>query len=268
MTLTLGNSPFGPTSTGRFNFQRVRPAHAIYWEDWPRRMRATFEGETVLDSRRCKLLHETGLLPILYVPEEDVRSDLLEPSTTTTHCPFKGDASYRTLRVGDRVVEDAVWTYPEPLDGAPPIAGYAAFYTDRLDGWLEEDEPVYAHLRDPYHRVDVLAGSYHVVVRSGGEVVAETDHPKLLFETGLPVRWYLPASDVRTDLLERSETVSDCPYKGAGQHWHLATGGGERVEDAAWSLPDPLPAGAPARDHWCFYVDRVEVEVDGQQVTD
>ncbi|CAN5507193.1 DUF427 domain-containing protein [soil metagenome] len=281
MTLTLGNGPFGPRTTGQFNFERVGPAHAIYWEDWPRRMRARFNGEVVLDSRRGKALHETGLLPVLYFPEEDLRADLVEPSDTTTHCPFKGDASYLTLRVGDRVAEDLVWTYPEPIEGAPPLAGYVALYFDRLDGWLEEDEEVDAHPKDPYHRVDVLAGSYHVVVRSRGEVVAETDRPKLLFETGLPIRWYLPPEDVRTERLRQSETVSDCPYKGRGQHWHLDPGGaetggteraGERhegavIEDAAWSLPEPRREGLGAAGHFCFYPEKVDLEVDGEPVT-
>ncbi len=267
MTLTLGRGPFGPQSTGQFNFERVGPAHALYWEDWPRRIRAELGGETVVDSRRGKLLHETGLLPVQYFPLDDVRTDLLDATDHTTHCPFKGDASYWTVRAGDQVAENAVWGYPKPLEGAPDLIGYAAVYYDRMDAWYEEDERIYAHPRDPYHRVDVLAGSYHVVVRAAGEVVAETDHPKLLFETGLPVRWYLPPGDVRTELLERSDTVSACPYKGDGQHWHLAAAG-ERVTDAAWSLPRPLPEGTPAGDHYCFYPDKVTLEVDGEQVTD
>ncbi|CAN5768460.1 DUF427 domain-containing protein [soil metagenome] len=266
MTLTLGNAPFGPQSTGRFNFERVGPAHTIYWEDWPRRMRAELGGETLLDTRAGKLLHETGMLPVHYFPRDDVRFDLLEPTDHTTHCPFKGDASYWSIQAGGRTLENAVWGYPEPLDGAPDLAGYVALYYDRPDAWFEEDERIYAHPRDPYHRVDVRPGSYHVVVRLGSEVVAETDHPVLLFETGLPVRWYVAPDDVRTDLLERSDTVSECPYKGDGQHWNL-TAGGETVPDAAWSLPHALPEALAADGSYCFYPDKVTIEVDGQPVT-
>ncbi|MGH3665495.1 MAG: DUF427 domain-containing protein, partial [Egibacteraceae bacterium] len=96
----------------------------------------------------------------------------------------------------------------------------------------------------------------------GGHVVAETQRPLLLFETGLPVRYYLPAADVRTDLLAASDTQSRCPYKGAAAYWHLR-GDGLGVDDAAWSLPQPLPEAAKAADHYCFYPDKIELQVDG-----
>jgi uncharacterized protein (DUF427 family) len=177
-------------------------------------VRAVFGGETVVDNHSVKLLHETGHLSVYYLPEEDLRGDLLEPTDHTTHCPFKGDASYRSVRVEDRIAEYAVWTYPEPLEDAPPILGYVALYHDAMDKWLEEDEEVFGHPHDPYHRVDVLESSRHVRVSLNGEVVAETKRPKILFETGLPPRYYIPPEDVRTDLLVPSETKTVCPYKG------------------------------------------------------
>src|SRR5437588_184628 len=76
-----------------------------------------------------------------------------------THCPYKGEASYWTLKVGDRESADAVWSYPAPIDGRDDIAGYMAFYWNRVDQWFEEDDEVFAHPRDPYHRVDVLRSS-------------------------------------------------------------------------------------------------------------
>ena len=134
MALTKETGPFGERRGGTFNFDTsVLKAHTLYFEDCPKRVRAVFNGETVADSRRVKLLHETGHLPVYYFPEEDLRHDLLEPSDHTTHCPFKGDASYWSVRVGDRVAENAVWSYPEPLESAPPLAGYAAFYWDKMD---------------------------------------------------------------------------------------------------------------------------------------
>ncbi len=134
MTLTIGTGPFGEQSNGTFNFDtEVLQPHTLYFEDSPRRVRVMFNGETIVDSRRVKLLHETGHLPVYYFPEEDINQDLLEPSDHLTHCPFKGDASYRSVRVGDRVAENAVWSYPEPLESAPPLAGYAAFYWHKMD---------------------------------------------------------------------------------------------------------------------------------------
>src|SRR5919202_165069 len=191
MTLTIGTGPFGKQSNGMFNFDTgVLQPHTLYFKDSPRRVRVMFNGETIADSKRVKLLHETGHLPVYYFPKEDVRMDLLEESDHTTHCPFKGDASYWSVKVGDRVAENAVWGYPEPLEDAPPISGYVAFYHGAMDKWLEEDEEIIGHPRDPYHRVDVLNSSRHVRAIVNGEVVAETYQPKILFETSLPPAYY------------------------------------------------------------------------------
>src|SRR5439155_19774970 len=155
MSLTYGTGPFGEQPGGVFNFEPPRTKGLIYFEDSPRRMRGILAGETVVDSRHSKLLHEHRKLPLHYFPEDEVRMDLLEPTDHSTHCPWKGDASYWSVRVGDRVEENAAWAYPELLPDAPPLRGYVAFYWNRLDRWLEEDEPAVGHARDPYHRVDV-----------------------------------------------------------------------------------------------------------------
>ncbi len=264
MGLTVGYGPFGERSDGTFNFKVQAPEnHVLYLEDSPRRVRVMFGGETIADSRRVKLLHETKHLPIYYFPEEDVRMDLLEESGHTTHCPFKGDASYWSARVGDRVAEDAVWGYPEPLEGCPPISGYLAFYWDRMDAWFEEEEEVFVHPRDPYHRVDVLDSSRHVKVSLNGEVVAETDRPKVLFESALPPRYYIPPEDVRTERLTPTETHTRCPYKGISSYWSVEAGG-EGVEDIVWGYPEPIAAVEKIRDHLCFFNEKVELEVDGE----
>ncbi|MEJ7870770.1 MAG: DUF427 domain-containing protein [Rubrobacteraceae bacterium] len=263
MALTLGSGPFGKQSTGKFNFEVTAPrGHILYLEDSPKRVRAVFNGETVVDSRRVKLLHETSHLPVYYFPEEDIREDLLEPTDHTTHCPFKGDASYRSIRAGDRTAENVVWHYPEPGEHFAPLAGYAAFYYEKMDTWYEEDEEVFGHPHDPYHRVDVLESSRHVKVTVDGEVVAETQRPKLLFETGLPVRYYIPPEDVRTDLLVPSETHTVCPYKGVASYKSVSTGD-ELLEDLAWYYPEPLPEAVKVRDHLCFHGEKVETEVNG-----
>jgi len=263
MALALGTGPFGQASTGKFNFEITAPkGHVLYFEDCPKRVRAEFGGETVVNSQNVKIMHETGHLPVYYFPEEDIRQDLLEESAKTTHCPFKGDASYRSVRVGDRVAEDALWGYGEPLEGAPPIAGYWAFYAEKMDRWLEEDEEVIGHPHDPYHRVDVLASSRRVRVTVDGRVVAETSRPKVLFETGLPPRYYVPVEDVEKDLLAPSGTTSVCPYKGVASYRSLEVGG-RLVEDAAWYYPAPFPEAERVKDHLCFYDEKVSVEVTG-----
>jgi len=206
MSLTIGTGPFGPNSAGEFNREMPSPKGLLYLDAFPRRMRAIFAGQTVVDSRHAKLLHEHGHLAVLYFPGDEVRTDLLEPTDHSTRCPWKGDAAYWSVRVDDRVAENAVWGYPEPVEGAQPLAGYLAVYWNEMDEWLEEDEPARVHVRDPYHRVDILDSSRHVRVSLNGELLAETEHARVLYETGLPPRWYMPADDVRTDLLVDSDT--------------------------------------------------------------
>jgi uncharacterized protein (DUF427 family) len=163
------------------------------WEDSRRRVRTIFGGVTIADSTHVMLLHEAGRLPVFYFPIEDVRMDMMEATEHSTHSPLNGYASYWTIRVDDRVAENAAWSYPNPVPGGPEIKSYMAFYWDKMDVWFEEDEQVFAHARDPYKRVDILPGSHHVRVVLGGEVVADTRYPRLLIETGIITRFYFPS---------------------------------------------------------------------------
>jgi uncharacterized protein (DUF427 family) len=265
MSLTVGTGPFGHFPSGEFNFELPRLKGLLYLEDFNRRMRAMFEGETVVDSRRPKLLHEHGLLPVLYFPRDEVRMDLLEPSERRTHCPWKGEASHFHLRVGDRVSENAAWSYPDPIDEAPgALAGLIAFYWDRVDGWLQEDEENIGHVRDPYHRIDVLDTSRHVVISLNGETLADTTRARVLYETGLPPRWYIPADDVRRDLFEHSDKDTICAYKGHASYSHVHVGD-ELEEDLVWRYDEPLHDAERVRGYYAFFNERVDIDLDGER---
>lgn len=265
MSLTVGTGPFGARPSGRFNFDVDPPTGSVLFLDpVPQRIRAIVAGETVVDSSRAMLLHETGHLPVYYFPREDLRSDLLEPSDKQTHCPHKGDASYWTIRVGDRVIEDAVWTYEAPFEPADFLTGYVALYWGKVDEWLAEEERLLAHPRDPYSRIDVYPTSRRVRLMLDGEVLADSEQAQVLFETGLPPRYYFPPEDVRRELFEPSEKATTCAYKGHATHWHVRVGD-ELHEDLAWSYPEPLRDGAPVRDLIAFYTERVDVELDGER---
>jgi uncharacterized protein (DUF427 family) len=263
MSLTVGTGPFGQQPRGEFNFDVPRKSGVIYFEDFPRRMRALLEGETIVDSRHAKLLHEQNHLPKLYFPEDEVANTFLERTEHTTHCPFKGDASYWSVRVGDRVAENAVWSYPHPLEDAPPLSGYLAVYWHLMDEWFEEDEPAIVHVRDPYHRVDVLDSSRHVRVTVNGELVAETRRPRVIYETGLPPRWYFPPEDVRSDALVPSDKHSGCAYKGFASY-HSVQAAGEEEEDLVWFYPEPRPDVERIKGYLSFFNERVDLEVDGE----
>ena len=263
MSLTLGTAPFGQHADGAFNFELPRSKGIIYFERSPRRIRAVFAGETIVDSPSPSLLHEQNLLPVYYFPRDDVRMDLLEPTERSTHCPFKGDASYWSVRVGEQVAENAAWGYPSPIEGAPPLSGYLAFYWDRMDEWLEEDEPAIVHARDPYHRVDVLDTSRHVRVTVNGELVAETRRARVLFETGLPPRWYFPGDDVRKEVLVPSERKTGCAYKGFASYWSVRAGDSQE-DDLVWFYPEPRHDAERIAGYLAFFNERVDLEVDGE----
>jgi uncharacterized protein (DUF427 family) len=254
MSLTLGAGPLARTPADS-NYEIDGPAHRIYFHPFGRRVRIELGGEVVVDTDDAHLLHETHILPRLYVPVADVRADLLEPSDTTSHCPFKGDATYRSVRVGDAVAEDGLWLYEHPLPEAPWLAGFAGVYEDRFDRLLDEDEEVTGgHLRDPFHRVDVRRTSRHVrVTGPDGSLLAESTRPLLVAETGAPNRFYVPREDVRADL-EPSDTPSACPYKGTASYWHVAG-----TKDGAWSYERPLDGATPLAGHVSFAGEGIEV---------
>jgi uncharacterized protein (DUF427 family) len=215
-------------------------------------------GQIVLDTVDARLLHETGLLPVAYAPLSDFDPAALERTATSTHCPFKGDASYWSVRG----VEDALWAYEEPLERASWLAGYAALDRSKVDAWFVEDDRLFGpHLRDPYVRVDVHESSRPVVVRAAGTVVARSVRPKLLFETGHPPRAYVPFTDVITGVqLLTSEKRTQCPYKGEASYWHVRTAEGE-YPDAAWSYETPLAEVLKIQGHLSFEGKNVSVEV-------
>ena len=227
-----------------------------------RRVRVLFGGETVADSSRTIYLFETGHLPVYYFPRDDVRFDLLEPTSQHTHCPDKGDASYYSVVAGGRRPGNAVWAYPEPIPAVAELADYVAFYWDQADAWFEEDDEVSRHPRDPYHRVDVLNSSRHVQVRVGGVLVAETRRPRLLFETSLPVRYYVPKLDVDLGLLVPSATRTRCPYKGEAVYWSVRAGG-DVHQDIVWSYPAPIPEAPKIENLLAFFSEKVDIVVDG-----
>jgi uncharacterized protein (DUF427 family) len=261
MTLTTPPGPLSGNPAPR-NYAIEGPKHRLLLTDFPRRVRGELAGEVVIDTERAHLLHETGLRPQLYVPLADVRADVLERTDHATHCPFKGDASYRSIRVGGRVAENALWVYDEPLDAAAWLHGLAGCYLHRLDRWLDEDDEVTA-FTDPYHRVDVRRTSRHVEVRANGATIAESRRALLLSETGLPNRFYVPREDVTAALDGPTQHTTTSPYTGVAAFFTVALDDGTRLADAAWSYAQPVGDAGAVAGHLSFAGEGVEVLVDG-----
>jgi uncharacterized protein (DUF427 family) len=263
VTLTIGTGPFGEHSAGRFNVAVDAPDGLLYFEQIPHRIRAVFAKEVVVDSSRAKLLHESGRLPVYYFPEDDVRTDLLEQSQRREHDPLKGTAAFYALALGERRVPDAAWSVVEPAGTAPWLAGHVAFQWQAIDEWFAEDEQLFGHPRDPYHRIDVYKSTRHVRVVLDGETLADTRRARILFETGLPPRYYVPVEDVHTDLLVPSAKKTRCAYKGSASYWSVRLGD-RVVEDIVWTYPDPQHDAEPVRDLLCFFNERVDLHLDDE----
>lgn len=229
-------------------------------EPGAKRVRAFIGTVPVFDTSRPVLVWEGPHFPVYYVPAEDVDAALLVPSDHTDRSPSRGEARFWSVRVGDRLLENAARQYPaSPIEA---LRSLIRFDWDAMDAWFEEDEEVFTHARDPHHRVDILRSSRHIEVIVNGVTVADSHNPTLLFETGLPTRYYLPLTDVRTDLLRPSATATSCPYKGAASYWSLEVEG-ERFEDVVWTYPSPLPESVRIAGLACFYNERVHIRVDG-----
>lgn len=241
----------------------ARHEQALEFLPNPKRVRVLAGGELLADSCRTILLRQPEGPPSYYFPQNDIRMTRLRPSEHRTYSPQHGHAGYWHVEVRGGVLENAAWSYTGTREEAPDLEGYIAFDWDSMDAWFEEEEQVYVHPRDPYHRVDALRSSRRVEVVLGGEVIAESRRPVLVFETGLPVRYYLPLLDVRTELLRPSRRVTRCPYKGEASYFSLEVAG-RPCPDLFWSYRFPTPALGAIAGMVSFYQERVDVlRVDG-----
>jgi uncharacterized protein (DUF427 family) len=229
----------------------------VHAEPGQKRVRAYVGGHLVADTTKPLLVWESPYYPAYYVPTEDVRAELV-PTGNVQRSPSRGEATLYTVRLPDRELVDAARIHHDsPIE---EIRDHVRLDWGAIDTWFEEDDEVFVHPRNPYTRVDILASSRHVVVKAGETVLAESDRPFVLFETHLPPRYYLPKVDVRMDLLQPTDTVTHCPYKGTAQYWSAVIGD-QVIEDVAWSYPTPLPESLRAAGLISFYGDKVDIEV-------
>ncbi len=230
-------------------------------EQGRKRVRAYLGGELVADTRQPRLVWEVPYYPTYYFPGQDVRADVLVETSTITHSPSRGDAQHFTIKAGGKQAEDAALRYADsPIE---QLRGLVRLEWDAMDGWFEEDEEVYTHPRDPYTRLDILASSRQVRVEVDGLVLADSTNARVLFETGLPPRWYVPKTDVRMELLVPTDTVTHCPYKGQAQYWSVRVGD-RLVPDLAWSYRTPLPESQKIAGLVAFLNERIELAIDGE----
>jgi uncharacterized protein (DUF427 family) len=210
-------------------------ARPVRFEQGHKRVRGFHAGEPVFDTTRPVLVWEHDRYPAYFIPRADVLEEAL-------------------ARLDG-------W---EPVDLADEVPELVRFRWDALDAWFEEDEEVFVHPRDPHKRVDILPSSRHVRVELDGVVLAESRRAFVLHETGLQPRWYFPPADVRFELLEETDSLTRCPYKGEARYWSARVG--DRVEqDLAWSYAEPLPESSRVAGLIAFYDERVDLWIEGER---
>ncbi|GBE63844.1 hypothetical protein MFM001_03060 [Mycobacterium sp. MFM001] len=201
---------------------------SLRYEPTEKRLRVYLADRLVADTRSGLLVWAPGrVVPTYAVPESDVAAPL--ESTTAS-------------RSDD-----------------PDLAGYLILDFNAFE-WREEDEHIVAHPHDPFKRIDILASGRHVRIESDGRLLAESSRPLLLFETLLPVRYYLPRADVVVDL-QPTDTVTYCAYKGRASYFSVPEG----LSDVAWTYHAPLREAEPLRDRIAFFNEKVDVIVDDER---
>ena len=216
-------------------------------EDTRRRVRALFNGVYIVDTLGAKFIWEKPYYPTLFVP----RSACCDKY-------FKDEGEHLRINVNGRTADATAYTSGE-LDGLVKIPFGA------MDSWFEEDEEVFVHFKDPYKRIDILPTSRHVQVFIGGTCVADTHAARLLLETSLVTRYYIPKTDVRIDLLRPTDYHTPCPYKGIASYYSVVLDG-KTYENIVWWYPTPTMESAKITGLVCFYNEKVEIKVDGVKV--
>ena len=214
----------------------------------------------VLDTIRGLYLWEWPFYPQYHIPFEDI-----DPSTVLdeerTHQLSRGKVTTLGLRVGDTVRSSVGRRYLELV--VPGLVGTVRFDWEALMAWYEEDEPVFVHPRNPYVRVDALRSSRHVRVERNGILLAESRSPVLVFETGLPTRYYFDRTAVNFDHLVPSPTVTACPYKGKTTGYWSLRAGENTITDLAWTYDFPTRQLLPVAGLVAFYDEQVDTFIAG-----
>ncbi|MBV9004601.1 MAG: DUF427 domain-containing protein [Solirubrobacterales bacterium] len=253
----------------------------LRYEPVDKRIRAVIGGQVVIDTDRALLVWE----PKRVVPSYAIPSRALDGAMRTRDEEPAGDSASSGVAVahlGDRPVYDPSVPFVvhttegavldlrfggaerraaafRPVDDA--LGEYVIVDFGAFDEWYEEDERNIAHPRDPFHRIEIVHSSRSVRVELGGELLAASTRPYLLFEAPLPVRYYLPPEDVSDGVLQQSPTRTLCAYKGQASYWSL-----EDEDDIAWTYREPLREAAEVTNRIAFFNERVDLVVGGRRL--
>jgi uncharacterized protein (DUF427 family) len=261
MGLSWQQGPLSTTGIGRFLTPEPLPERLLFAERLRRRMRVRFNDVWIADSEDVVLLHEPGRYPVAYFPRAGVRADALVAGDRVTHHKDLGGTAWFAVRADDRTAGRAAWEHVGLPEHAGDLAGRIAFAWRAMDAFYEEDERILGHAADAYHRIDIRTTSRVLEVRHGGEVVARSEHPVVLYESGFAPRWYVPRADIDESRLQAVEGQTFCPYKGLADYYDIGD-----AKRAAWSYREAYPEVGRVEDLVSFEADKVEVHLDGKRL--
>jgi uncharacterized protein (DUF427 family) len=260
MGLSWQQGPLGRNPNGRFLVPGM-PERVLYAEPLRRRMRAELGGRTVVQSDDAVLLFEPGRYPVAYFPIGDFAEGALRPAEHRSEHPDLGETAWFEVAGGTRSATRGAWQHVAPPEHAGILRDKVSLAWRAMDAFYEEDDRIFGHATDPYHRIDVRRSSRRVVVRAGDRVVADTTSPLVLYESGFAPRWYVPREDVVAGELTASDQQTFCPYKGIASYYDI-----DGISEAAWSYRAPIDDMAAIGDYVSFEPDKVQVTLDGERL--
>ena len=261
MGLSWQQGPLSPGATGRFLVPEPLPKRLLYAEPLRRRMRVLFGGNWIADTEDVILLFEPGHYPMAYFKETDVVPGALELTGHTTQHPDLGPTSWYAVRAVGKTVARGAWRHTHLPAYAEDLQGRVALAWPAMDAFFEEDERIFAHAADSYHRIDIRQSSRNFVVRYRDRVIADTKRPLALYESGFAPRWYVPRPDIDQSALTPVDHRTFCPYKGVCSYYDI---GEARL--AAWSYREAFAQVGRINDLVSFEPDIVQVQLDGVQL--
>ena len=261
MGLSWQQGPLSPGAVGRFVVPEPLPKRLLYAEPLRRRMRVRFGGKWIADSEHVLLFFEPGRYPMAYFPETEVSANSLQRTEHTTQHPDLGPTCWYAVRAGDKSASRGAWQHIDLPAYASELKGRIAFAWPAMDAFYEEDERIFGHAADSYHRIDIRQASRQLVVRHGDRTIADTKRPVVLYESGFGPRWYVPRADIDESALTPVEHQTFCPYKGLCSYYDI---GDARL--AAWSYREAYPEVGRISNLVSFEPDIVSVQLDGTQL--
>ena len=261
MGLSWQQGPLSPGAIGRFLTPEPLSKKLLYAEPLRRRMRVRFGGVWIADSEDVVLLFGPGHYPMAYFPQSAISADMLEPTEYTTRHPELGPTSWYLVRAGGQSAPRGAWQHTDVPTYASELQERVAFAWPAMDAFYEEDERIVGHAADSYHRIDIRQTSRHLVVRHRDRVIADTNRPMVLYESGFAPRWYVPRADVDESALTHVDRQTFCPYKGLCSYFNVGD-----ADLAVWSYPKAYPEVRRISNFLSFEPDIVSVQVDGKQL--